>query len=113
MNYYWHKQSEKCPRCGRSDEATVHIGKSSAGWCFALHVYPEDDIRTIRDWAFLFSEAGSWIEDEDGEVIAANEMLDRIRRVGYQEPKDGWQRIVDATPGEGLWDYVVGGGDCW
>jgi len=35
-NYYW-QESEPCAACGRGYEQ-VHVGKSSAGWCFSLHV---------------------------------------------------------------------------
>ncbi len=27
-----------------------HIGKSSMGWCFGLHVYPKEKISTWHDW---------------------------------------------------------------
>lgn len=35
-NYYLHSQ-DPCEHCGRS-YPELHIGKSSAGWVFALHV---------------------------------------------------------------------------
>ena len=47
-NYYW-REREPCPTCGREYE-DVHIGKSSAGWCFALHVYPDQGINDLPDW---------------------------------------------------------------
>lgn len=49
-NYYFDDQP--CKECGRSD-GRRHIGKSSYGWCFALHVYPEDNLNTLEDWMTL------------------------------------------------------------
>ena len=39
-NYYFEDSSEVCECCGRGAES-LHIGKSSGGWCFSLHVMPE------------------------------------------------------------------------
>ena len=44
-NYYLHRpRTNECEHCGRADEAPpLHIGKSSSGWCFSLHVRRADD----------------------------------------------------------------------
>jgi len=75
-NYYWH-DGGNCPHCGRGNEP-LHIGKSSAGWCFSLHVYPEEDIYNLEDWNKLFNQRGSYIEDEYGRTINADKMLEYI-----------------------------------
>lgn len=81
-NYDLH--TDACPHCGRSDHPR-HVGKSSAGWCFALHVYPEDGIHDLHDWIPLF-RAGT-IRAESGATIATVEMLDIItERTGGPRP---------------------------
>lgn len=75
-NYYLHKNV--CPHCGKSD-TEKHIGKSSAGWCFSLHIYPEDGINDLPDWEKLFFETGSVIKNEYGEELTSAEMVDMIR----------------------------------
>lgn len=71
-NYYM-KKSGACPCCKREHE-TLHIGKSSAGWCFALHVMPERGINDLEDWQKLWNEPGVTIETEYGEQVTAEEM---------------------------------------
>lgn len=34
----------------QSGEDYLHIGKSSMGWCFALHILPDRGINTLEDW---------------------------------------------------------------
>jgi hypothetical protein len=50
----------------------LHIGKSSGGWCFALHV--TDGIRSLEDWKAKFSEGGV-IRDEYDRDYTPEEML--------------------------------------
>lgn len=54
-NYYLHTKPD-CECCGRGFEP-LHIGKSSGGWCFSLHVMPEDNINTLDDWGEIQYEA--------------------------------------------------------
>jgi hypothetical protein len=72
-NYYL--RIEPCKHCGRSDEE-LHIGKSSAGWCFSLHVIPENNINTLYDWIEKFPTGK--IFDEYGVEISIGNMLDTI-----------------------------------
>lgn len=76
-NYYLiEKGSEPCPHCGTENAPRKrHIGKSSAGWCFSLRVYPWDGINDLDDWLPLF--AGE-IRDEYGSLIDAFEMRKKI-----------------------------------
>lgn len=78
-NYYL--TLDTCEHCGRSDES-LHIGKSSMGWCFGLHVIPEEEIGSLDDWEALFRRPGATIRDECGRVLSADEMLARIRNRG-------------------------------
>jgi len=76
-NFYHHTDtSNRCPHCDRYDSGDVtHIGKSSCGWCFALHV--TDEIRSLDDWQREWAKGGR-IVDEYGAELTPDEMLDRI-----------------------------------
>ena len=111
----------------------VHIGKSSFGWCFSLHVDPhgkewiplgkdppERDevlkIRTLHDWKMLWMEPNSTIVDEYGDAMTIDGMLSVITDRGPGRYCD-----VNAEParhdidhkhcighGSGSWDLIVG-----
>ena len=68
-NYY--ARLNACVSCGRSDE--LHIGKSSAGWCFGLRVYPDRGIDDLDDWRPIFATAE--IRDESDKPVDAGRML--------------------------------------
>ena len=70
-NYYL--TSNVCSTCGRG-EPKRHIGKSSAGWCFGLHVYPDDEISDLGDWEKHWKQPNSRIEDEYGRTVSVEEM---------------------------------------
>jgi len=64
MNYYV-EEKPACECCGCKYEQ-IHIGKSSAGWCFSLHVIPEMGLNNLEDWVnFLKDKA---IVDEYDDV---------------------------------------------
>ena len=69
-NYYI--QTKPCAHCGRSDEP-VHIGKSSGGWHFALHIYPDAGINSLDDWRPRL--ALEPIVDEYGSEVSYADML--------------------------------------
>lgn len=71
-NYYLHKNV--CSHCNRGDEP-IHIGKSSAGWCFSLHVIL-GEIESLEEWKKEF-EKGQ-IRDEYGADVTVEEMLKTI-----------------------------------
>jgi hypothetical protein len=71
-NYYLHQKPD-CECCGRPFEP-LHIGKSSGGWCFGLHVNPEEGISTLDDWRKLWAAPGAYIRDEYGQRISVEEM---------------------------------------
>ena len=72
-NHYLHLQPD-CQCCGRPFEP-LHIGKSSYGWCYSLHVIPKLDIHTLDDWMGLWERQGACIRNEYGTIISAEEML--------------------------------------
>lgn len=74
-NYYWiPAERPVCPHCGRSDDREeLHIGKSSAGWCFSLHVYPDKGILDLPDWESRWALGGT-ICDEYGHPVSPKAM---------------------------------------
>ena len=76
-NYYLvynEKEAATCPCCGHETikSKELHIGKSSSGWTFSLHVYPDVDIRNWNDIQLECLHAigkGGWIKDEYGTAV--------------------------------------------
>lgn len=108
---------------------TLHIGKSSAGWCFALHVYPERGITNLEDWLDLLCDPYAVIEDEYERWISPSKMLEQItlRSWAYaytHSPEFHMQNCSEPGPngllrckvdgvrcighGEGTYDYIIG-----
>ena len=90
-NYYFRKPlTNYCEHCGRSDPPEeLHIGKSSGGWCFGLHVYPEDGIRGLADWEAIWATPGT-IVNAYGEDVTREEMYlviaERSRGKDWEAP---------------------------
>jgi hypothetical protein len=133
-NYYLH--FDPCEKCARSDEP-LHIGKSSAGWCFSLHVIPELGINTLDDWRAWWRK---WsIYDEYGDRVPIERMEAVVTKRGCPNDwdKEEWSPSGGYTSesdwhdknhsergpnnlarhridshcighGEGTWDYIVG-----
>ena len=75
-NYYATKGAkEPCECCGRPyEEERLHIGKSSGGWCFSLHIIPEMGINDWLDWERELA-SGAWkIVDEYGDEWELSEL---------------------------------------
>lgn len=105
-NYYLN--ADVCLHC-RRPARVVHIGKSAAGWCFALRIYPDDGISELDDWKRLFATGD--IVDEYGKHVGPADMLRRItKRVGINKP------LLHADPrgicvgpgGAGTYDLFTG-----
>lgn len=116
-----------CGECGRGDQPW-HIGKSSAGWVFALRVYPNATgmPRTLTDWIALFFDPDYSITDEYGKKIEPDDMVKRIAGRRFAKDASPWPEeelkrnhavkgprgLARAEPngstvihGEGTWDY--------
>lgn len=74
-NYYL--ESEACKSCGRGSEK-LHIGKSSAGWCFSLHVDPSLNINGLDDWRALWARKDARIVNEYGAAVPPHEIEEII-----------------------------------
>lgn len=127
-NYYLYEKPD-CECCGRPYEP-LHIGKSSAGWCFLLHVIPERGLNTLEDWKKLWNKRGARIKDEYTAELLPAEMEDRIVNRSWEGPLDHrsrfWFAQNEAEPGPnnlvrcrvdgrhcighgpGTWDYITG-----
>ena len=68
-NYYLTKTL--CKHCNSKE--VLHIGKSSAGWYFLLHVIPFRGINDLEDWTPLFDKFP--ISNEYDEIISKEEMM--------------------------------------
>ena len=92
-NYYLHQKPD-CECCGRAFEP-LHIGKSSGGWCFTLHVIPEDGISGLEDWINRWQQPGAFVRDEYGDRVQLDQLLkiitERERETNWDDPK-WWQQ---------------------
>ena len=122
-NYYL-ESKPPCSCCGRPYEDR-HIGKSSVGWCFALHVYPEEGIQDLKDWEPILRADGAVIRDEYGNLYTPYQMLAVIRDrnrgnltfdfrkiEGEPGPNNLARNHINGCSciahGEGTWDCCVG-----
>ena len=117
-NYYLKKESpSKCVTCKHDpDEKVLHIGKSSYGWCFSLHIIPEEGINSLDDWKAAWGASGAKILNEYDEEVLPEDMLKIITTRGPgkwspegREPQrhdlDDWNCVGH---GSGSWDLVRG-----
>lgn len=82
-NYYIESEPD-CPTCGRPFEQ-MHIGKSSAGWCFSLHVIPELGLNGLEDWKKYWK--GKTIRNEYGGEITEEQMVSIITERSWPDRK--------------------------
>jgi hypothetical protein len=108
-NYYLAKT---CGECGHSER--LHVGKSSAGWTFSLHVEPDRDgfPSDLPGWSALFADPGWAIEDEYGRLLSEAEMTAVISERSWPAGKhEGFDWLANhAQPGpNGLVRHTRGG----
>ena len=114
----------------RGTEDCIHIGKSSVGWCFSLHIVPRLGINTIEDWIRMFIEPDRIIIDEYREIVPFDRMMGIITARGRADPCNWTQEMLDRNfaelgpnnlvrhsinsasgcvgHGEGSYDYISG-----
>jgi len=91
---YYHYPNDPCPTCGHQEEP-IHIGKSSFGWVFALHVDPDHGIKSLNDWIERWNKPGTTIKDEYGQAVTPEEML-LVVTVRFRKP---WEEQRKRRPG--------------
>lgn len=111
-NYYLYGQP--CPHCGRRDER-LHIGKSSAGWCFGLHV--DDERKSLADWERAWADPAASIRDEYGDSVTPEDMRRVITERSRHPKARPWTELEycqnSARPGpNGLVRHIVDGRHC-
>jgi hypothetical protein len=82
-NYYLRRQC--CPCCKRGND--IHIGKSSGGWHFSLHIHPEEGINNLDNWRLVVSDPESRIFNEYDEELSPETLWEIITERSNQQ---GW-----------------------
>lgn len=82
---------EACKHCGRSDPRR-HIGKSSVGWVFSLHIYPDEGINTFDDWKLILLGNIYKIEDEYGNEFDPLQMMKIIADRKAKNGDEKWDK---------------------
>lgn len=104
-NHYF--QKGPCPCCGHAPEP-IHLGKSSFGWTYALHIRPECEVRTLNDLV-------KWLKDELGQFKSPQQYWPRIAdEYGSTLSLDEWLGVVtgrgvDRGWPDNWWDQGVAG----
>ena len=80
----------------------LHLGKSSAGWVFAVRVYPHLQLNTLYDWIALLAQPGNTVRDEYGRTVELPDLLNTVMNRPDCRQKG---RRPGKTPGEGSWEY--------
>ena len=107
-NYYWYPNKKPhCANCSCFDYERIHIGKSSYGWVFSLHVV--GNLRTLEDWKEKLNSSG-FIVDEYGNSIEVNVMLEIIEKRFYRAGAELRRHTGDHVKGhgDGTYDYIAG-----
>jgi hypothetical protein len=88
-NYFLTFNGTMMDRLVENSVKELHIGKSSMGWCFGLHVIPELGLNSLRDWYRVLSKKQNVITNEYREVISIASMLAIIteRRSNFKAPE--------------------------
>lgn len=120
-NYYLLR--DVCGHCLRERDR-LHIGKSSVGWCFALHVEPGDAAhpQNLEEWRRAWSMAGAVIRNEYGDSISPAAMDEIVTKRGWEPGAEPNRKDFDyagnyAQPGprglvrSAIGRYCVGHGD--
>jgi len=118
-NYYWEPKAP-CRCCERPFDH-FHIGKSSGGWCFGLHVIPPEEAKwidglpdagivSLDDWKALWTRGQ--VVDEYGEQISRHAMLTIITERSWKSARPWSERAMNensAVPGpNGLVRHRIG-----
>jgi hypothetical protein len=80
-NYYLTGRAVACAACGHTTEPErLHIGKSSMGWVFSLHVTPE--LPSLDAWLERLRSYDGVIVDEYESELSLEKLVDIITKRG-------------------------------
>jgi hypothetical protein len=91
----------ECPCCGhtKKERKKRHLGKSSAGWCYALHVYPEEGLHTLADVQLHICDVignGGHIENEYGDIVSVEDWVKCVTVRSAKHPVDYQRDLAEA-----------------
>ncbi|SFK63759.1 hypothetical protein SAMN05216302_101131 [Nitrosomonas aestuarii] len=110
-NYYMHLGKDGDDEVNKIFDP-VHIGKSSVGWCFSLHIYPDKGVSDLNDWEKLFCSDNASIRDEYGNVVTAEVMTDIITDRCFNGNKTPGNLMHGQAGPNGLWRHRIDGDLC-
>jgi len=98
----------ECRCCGhvKTEHKKLHLGKSSCGWVYSLHIYPHDKdfpISSLDDMLSKISdvvEKGGWIENEYEEKLTKDEWLKIVKDCSHPIPIEEREKIAGSK-----WQY--------
>ncbi|UOF76744.1 hypothetical protein [Caudoviricetes sp.] len=88
-------------------QETMHIGKSSGGWNFALRVMPELHINSLDDWINFIQQKNASIKNEYYETITLDQLLDIITNRHWDGGLRNYQDASDYVGNIGTCDYLA------
>lgn len=100
---YYHFDEPACTQCNRKFKPT-HIGKSSYGWVFALHVDEWEGVNCLDDWKARFQTGH--IYDEYERPLTPEQMIKII-----EDKQDGQRHPFSDSRCVGrdeFCDYITG-----
>lgn len=78
------------------EEEELHLGKSSGGWCFALHVIPERGLNDLEDWKPLLKKG--YITDEYQKRLTYEEVLSVITDRSFPDtPEECEKKLKESS----------------
>ena len=120
-NYYVNKKPDLVDILRGEEDLELHLGKSSAGWCFSLRIYPEMGLVNLETWYKFLSKGRITITDEYGTTHDIDDVIHRITKRSWKHEhtlsdikkypdrfhKDGCRRHTSSDqtkPGKGSYD---------
>lgn len=83
-NFYWSDETQE-ERQEEREKHWLHIGKSSAGWLFSMHVIPSEDIESWNDWQSVLQASGK-IFDDSHNVVTFEELRQIVEDRSAKHP---------------------------
>jgi hypothetical protein len=108
-NFYSVKtESYQCDKCSAIHEGErYHIGKSSGGWAFTLHVSPSDNIYNYED-VMKIVDNSLYILDEYDRVITKEALIDTMLNRTWKNGELMRHETSDCIGKYNTVDYIIG-----